>query len=340
VRQRRDRAEGGAEQHVAVFRGALSSRGVSHDEVQSRLADYAAGTLAAADAERVRAHLASGCLTCLAGVFAKPVGLPRDLPQAPVLPPPPEAPPPETPPRRSPRWGMLAGAALIAGIGGAALVLGHGDDDQDRLARPSLRQPVPSPPPPKLGGAHDSAGESATEAPAAATSRNVWDDETPIIHARGDETTTSSTSPPAATSTSMPPPDEATPRNQPSEQTLAAAEPEVVGASTPSTAAPAADATLRSTTATPPSTEERVTIPTIPPLEIERRRLRRLLEASQAELDERTRELEDATDRARAADAKSVEQAKAIAALEAQLAEARRRADDLERKQSRWRDGD
>jgi len=50
---------------------------VTHAEVQARLRAYADGSLGEADAEVVRAHLASGCEECLRDVFTRPVALPR-----------------------------------------------------------------------------------------------------------------------------------------------------------------------------------------------------------------------------------------------------------------------
>jgi hypothetical protein len=50
---------------------------VTHAEVQALLQAYADGSLGEADAEVVRAHLASGCEDCLRGVFTRPIALPR-----------------------------------------------------------------------------------------------------------------------------------------------------------------------------------------------------------------------------------------------------------------------
>ena len=50
---------------------------MTHAEVQARLRAYADGSLDEADAEVVRAHLASGCEECLRDVFTRPVALPR-----------------------------------------------------------------------------------------------------------------------------------------------------------------------------------------------------------------------------------------------------------------------
>lgn len=345
--------------------------------MQSLLAAYAAGTLAEADAERVRAHLASGCLQCLTSVFARPVGLPRDLPLT-HAPPPTEPPPPETPPRRAPWRGILVGVGFVAGMAGAALVLGR-DAQQDRPTPPPVREPI----------------TTAARVPPQPTRRvGGWDDETPIIHAREDETTTSTTEQPAETPTStlpsadtaapdtpfpqelaaLPSDDDAAPEEVPPPAAVALpeqapltetdggsaeeaplAEPEGddgepveeapsnddavaavprpsqsgLATSTPSTAG----AARAGATASPPATDDPRVIPTIPPAEIEKARLRALLEAERSELDERTRELEDANDRARAAEAESVEQAAAVAALEAQLQAAKRRVDELDRKQ-------
>ncbi|HEV7734056.1 MAG TPA: zf-HC2 domain-containing protein [Candidatus Binatia bacterium] len=50
---------------------------MTHEEVRPLLADYAAGTLPDEQVEQVRAHLASGCLSCLGTIYQHPVGLPR-----------------------------------------------------------------------------------------------------------------------------------------------------------------------------------------------------------------------------------------------------------------------
>jgi len=226
-------------------RDGISSRGVRHHEVQGLLAAYAAGTLAEADAERVRAHLASGCLECLADVFARPVGLPRDLPIA-----------HEPAARPGSSWrAWLAGIALLAGVAGAALVLGRGDAGEQRPPR---------------------AESSTSTAPATA------------------ESSTSTVAPPVETSTSSP-----------------AAGSDAAPPAPSSTLAPAADA---------------------PALDPERARLLALLAAERTQLDERTRELEAAAERARAAEAESAEQATALAALDSELAAAKRHADDLDRR--------
>src|SRR5689334_1822671 len=57
---------------------------VTHDEVRPRLAAYAAGALDAVAAEEIRAHLASGCESCLQELFGRPVGLPRAAPEPPA----------------------------------------------------------------------------------------------------------------------------------------------------------------------------------------------------------------------------------------------------------------
>jgi len=295
---------------------ALSSRGVSHDEAQSLLAAYAAGTLAEADAEGVRAHLASGCIQCLTSVFARPVGLPRDLPIV-------HAAPAEPPPRRSPWPGVLVGAALVAGLAGGALVLGRGDAGREP---PDV---VPAPIPGRAAETPVTAPPVAARVPERTARLDGWDDETPIIRMREDDETTTCTSLPAETTTSTLPADAAAePVQEPPSEMVVATAPEGVATSTPSTAEP-----VPPSASPPPTAEPQAAIPTIPPGEIERAQLRRLLEAERAELDERTRELEDANDRARAAEAETVEQAAALAALEKELAAARRRADDLDRKQ-------
>jgi len=293
---------------------------VSHDEAQSLLAAYAAGTLAEAEAEGVRAHLASGCIQCLTSVFARPVGLPRDLPIV-------HAPPPPT---RGPWRGRVMAAALIAGVAGAVLVLSRGDAPEERWRASSDVAPAPT--------AETLATVPRVPEPARERSARLdaWDDETPIIRAREEEdTTTSTAAPPAETTTSTLPVDGAAePIEAPVGEMVVASGPDAVATSTPSTAEPVPSTALPHAAASPPPTDEpQAAIPTIPPGEIERARLRSLLERERAELDERTRELEEANRRARAAEAETVEQAAARAALEAELSAARRRADALERKQ-------
>jgi hypothetical protein len=235
-------------------RDAISSRGVNHHEVQGLLAAYAAGTLAEAEAERVRAHLASGCLECLADVFARPVGLPRDLPMA-----------HDVPPRASWR-AFVGGLALLAGVAGAALVLGR--DDAGSKRRPD--------------------GAAGTARVAAAPAGSTL---------------------PPRTETSVTSPDD--------------------GATA---AAPAERADAQTPTSTAPSPETTPTVPDGAALDAERSRLLSLLAAERKQLDVRTRELEAAADRARAAEAESAEQASARAALDAELAAAKRHADDLDRR--------
>jgi hypothetical protein len=50
---------------------------VTHEEVRILLPSYAGGLLSLADAESVRAHLASGCAECLDVLYRMPVGMPR-----------------------------------------------------------------------------------------------------------------------------------------------------------------------------------------------------------------------------------------------------------------------
>jgi hypothetical protein len=61
---------------VRVFPAAraLSSTDVSHDELRALVPSYAAGELAAAQAEVVRSHIADGCAACLQEVYRHPVG--------------------------------------------------------------------------------------------------------------------------------------------------------------------------------------------------------------------------------------------------------------------------
>jgi cell division protein FtsB len=60
----------------AVARGVCSPA-VTHDALRALLPGYAAGALEAAEADVVRAHLASGCGECMHEVFRGPVGMPR-----------------------------------------------------------------------------------------------------------------------------------------------------------------------------------------------------------------------------------------------------------------------
>jgi Putative zinc-finger len=116
---------------------ALSSHGVRHEDVQGLLVDYAAGMLGEAEAERVRAHLASGCATCLTEVFGRPVGLPRQAPAS-VM------------PERRTRWlarGLAAGVALLAGALGAVLVVGRsGPRETNPTATPTTLAVDATPP--------------------------------------------------------------------------------------------------------------------------------------------------------------------------------------------------
>jgi hypothetical protein len=81
---------------------------VTHADLRTRLRAYADGTLGDAEAELVRAHLASGCVECLRDVFTRPVGLPR----APIA-----------VPRSSAAVlvGIAAGAAVALGIAAIAV---------------------------------------------------------------------------------------------------------------------------------------------------------------------------------------------------------------------------
>jgi hypothetical protein len=246
-------------------RDEIFSRGVNHHEVQGLLAAYAAGTLAEAEAERVRAHLASGCLECLADVFARPVGLPRDLPMTYAVSPQPGS-----------SWrAFVGGLALLTGVAGAALLLGRGDAGSNRRPDDTAGAARVAPPPP------------ASTLPARS--------EPPIT----------------------PPDDDVTA--------------ERAEARTPASTAPSPEPTTQpSPPVTAPPPEASPTIPETAAKDAERARLLAQLAAEREQLDLRTRELEAAAARARAAEAESAEQATALAALDAQLAAAKRRADDLD----------
>jgi hypothetical protein len=100
--------------------------GVTHEEVRVLLPSYAGGVLSLADAESVRAHLASGCADCLDVLYRMPVGMPRAVETARPEPgtseavgtiPPPAGPASGTAPPWLPRIvGLLVVAALIAWI--------------------------------------------------------------------------------------------------------------------------------------------------------------------------------------------------------------------------------
>jgi hypothetical protein len=68
------------ERRIGPLAVAVCSRGVTHDELRSLLAPYAAGTLPREEAEALRDHLATGCTACLDALFRLPVGLPRTAP--------------------------------------------------------------------------------------------------------------------------------------------------------------------------------------------------------------------------------------------------------------------
>jgi len=76
ARRLANRMASAARQHVQPREPALWSRAVTHDALRALLPLYAAGELTELDAEAVRAHLASGCATCLDDVYSRPVGLP------------------------------------------------------------------------------------------------------------------------------------------------------------------------------------------------------------------------------------------------------------------------
>ena len=84
---------------------------MSHDELRALLPRYAAGGLEAAEAERVRTHLAGGCTTCLDEVFALPVGLPRVPAIEDAVAP---APPPAAMRRGTPARFLLVAIVLLA----------------------------------------------------------------------------------------------------------------------------------------------------------------------------------------------------------------------------------
>jgi len=93
---------------------------VTHEEVRPRLAAYAAGALDRVAAEGVRAHLASGCPTCLHELFVHPVGLPREAPEAAA---PPVSPaPPSVAPATAPRGRGLVVAVVVLAVALAAAV--------------------------------------------------------------------------------------------------------------------------------------------------------------------------------------------------------------------------
>lgn len=53
--------------------------GVTHEDLRTLLPRYAGGLLTMAEAETVRAHLASGCTACLDVLYRMPVGMPRTV---------------------------------------------------------------------------------------------------------------------------------------------------------------------------------------------------------------------------------------------------------------------
>jgi hypothetical protein len=86
---------------------SVCCRGVTHEEVRPLLPAYAAGTLPDELVDQVRAHLASGCLSCLGAVYDHPVGLPR------------AGRPIHQPPDRTPGRGILP-LAILAGLAAVA----------------------------------------------------------------------------------------------------------------------------------------------------------------------------------------------------------------------------
>lgn len=111
---------------VAVARDAAMMGGVTHEEVRILLPSYAGGLLALADAESVRAHLASGCAECLDVLYRMPVGMPRAVEAVRAEPgagvpmgtiPPPAGPASGTSRSWIPRVvGLVVAAALVAWI--------------------------------------------------------------------------------------------------------------------------------------------------------------------------------------------------------------------------------
>jgi hypothetical protein len=100
--------------------------GVTHEAIRALLPSYAGGLLSLADAESVRAHLASGCADCLDVLYRMPVGMPRAVEAARPEPvtgvsvgaiPPPAGPASGTAPPWMPRIvGLVIVAALVAWI--------------------------------------------------------------------------------------------------------------------------------------------------------------------------------------------------------------------------------
>jgi hypothetical protein len=78
---------------------------VSHDQLRALVPAYAAGELAGAEADTLRAHLAGGCEACLEDMFRRPVGLPRIVSESPVS---------SAMRRRLASLGLLGGLAAVA----------------------------------------------------------------------------------------------------------------------------------------------------------------------------------------------------------------------------------
>jgi hypothetical protein len=100
--------------HVLSLGSALCCVTVTHDRLRALLPQYAAGELDEDQAELVRAHMASGCASCLSDVFSRPVGLP------------PVAVPAAGPSPRSRRW-LLVPVGVVALAVCAAAVWSIGD---------------------------------------------------------------------------------------------------------------------------------------------------------------------------------------------------------------------
>ena len=107
---------------------------MTHEQLKSDLAAYARGVLEASSEAAVRAHLAAGCRSCLAEIFERPVGLPREERRT-------EQPAHGTPSRTA-RWVVGTLAAMVVVVSGIVAL-----DARRRVVEPPVVTAMsPAPP--------------------------------------------------------------------------------------------------------------------------------------------------------------------------------------------------